>query len=148
MPPPRAVTPFAWLALTVQLVSERVLFSQSIPPPRAVPEEMTWLLLMKESVIVAVPPVVLMPPPLEVARLLRILLETTFNVALLAMPPPATAELFLTVELSRVRVVPTPGDRRRDRSFRLGGVAVTGSWPRRPPLRGYPSNTTGPPPRG
>ena len=61
--------PLAWLALTVQLVSDRVLFSQSIPPPRAVPEELTWLLLMVELVIVAVPPVVLMPPPADVAWL-------------------------------------------------------------------------------
>ena len=83
----------AWLALTVQLVSDRVLFSQSIPPPRAVPEELTWLLLMTELVIVALPPVVLMPPPADVAWLLMMLLEATFSVPWLEMPPPATAEL-------------------------------------------------------
>jgi hypothetical protein len=49
----------AWLALTVQPVSDRVLFSQSMPPPWAVAEESTWLLLMTELVIVAPPPVVL-----------------------------------------------------------------------------------------
>jgi len=39
----------AWLALTVQLVSDSVLFSQSMPPPRAVAEALTWLALMTES---------------------------------------------------------------------------------------------------
>ena len=34
------------VGVDVQLVSDRVLFSQSIPPPRAVPVELTWLLLM------------------------------------------------------------------------------------------------------
>src|SRR5260370_40816581 len=96
MPPPRAVVPLAWLALTVQLVSDRVLFSQSIPPPRAVPKEMTRLLLITESLIVALPPVVLMPPPADVAVLLMMLLEATFSLAWLAMPPPATAVLPLT----------------------------------------------------
>ena len=62
MPPPSAVAPLAWLALTVQLVSDRRLFSQSIPPPTALPDELTWLPLMTESVIVALPAVVLMPP--------------------------------------------------------------------------------------
>ena len=81
-------TPLAWLALTVQLVSDRVLFSQSIPPPRAVPVELTWLLLMTESVIVTLPPVVLMPPPSDVAWLLMMLLEATFSVPWLEMPPP------------------------------------------------------------
>src|SRR5438552_18323362 len=100
MPPPRAVAPFAWLALTVQLVSDRVLFSQSIPPPRAVPAELTWLLLMTESVIVALPPVVLMPPPADVAWLLLMVLEATFSVPRLEMPPPLLpAELPLTVQL-------------------------------------------------
>ena len=121
----------AWLALTVQLVSDRVLFSQSIPPPRAVPEELTWLLLMTESVIVALPPVVLMPPPADVAWLLLMLLEATFSVPWLAdaaagaggvaadgavgqrqpcrraldRPPPLPlAELPLTVQLVSVAV--------------------------------------------
>jgi hypothetical protein len=53
--------------LTVQPVSDRTLFSQSIPPPSAVPEELTWLVLMTELVMVALPPVVLMPPALVVA---------------------------------------------------------------------------------
>src|SRR5262249_59855116 len=35
--PPRAVAPFASLSLTGQSVSDSVLFSQSIPSPRAVP---------------------------------------------------------------------------------------------------------------
>src|SRR5262249_40634725 len=68
-----------------------------MPPPRAVPEELTWLALMKEPVIVALPPVVLRPPPLDVAVLLMMLLEATVSVPWLAMPPPATAELFLTL---------------------------------------------------
>jgi len=55
--------PLACLALTAQLVSDSVLFSQSMPPPRVVPEELTWLALMTELVMVALPPVVLMPPP-------------------------------------------------------------------------------------
>src|SRR6516164_9869978 len=80
MPPPRALVPLAWLALTVQLVSDSVLFSQSIPPPRAVPEELTWLLLMTELVMVALPPVVLMPPPADMAVLLMMLLESTLSV--------------------------------------------------------------------
>ena len=63
MPPPRAVAPFAWLALSVQVVSDRTVLSLKIPPPRAVPVEMTWLLLMVEPVIVALPEVVAMPPP-------------------------------------------------------------------------------------
>jgi hypothetical protein len=42
--------------------SSKLLYSEPIPPPRAVPEELTWLLLMTESVIVALPAVVLMPP--------------------------------------------------------------------------------------
>jgi hypothetical protein len=65
--------------LTVQLVSDRTLFSQSIPPPRAVPDELTRLLLRTESVIVAVPPVVLRPPPADVAWLLLIVLEATIR---------------------------------------------------------------------
>ena len=52
---------------------------------------------MTESVIVALPAVVLMPPPLDVAWFLMILLEATFSVPWLEMPPPATAELPLTV---------------------------------------------------
>src|SRR5215472_12770868 len=67
MPPPSAVAPLAWLALTVQLVSDSTLFSQSMPPPRAVAEALTWLALMTESVIVALPPVVLRPPPADEA---------------------------------------------------------------------------------
>jgi hypothetical protein len=65
MPPPSAVAPLARLALTVQLVSDSRLFSQSMPPPRAVAEALTWLALMTESVMVALPPVVLMPPPAD-----------------------------------------------------------------------------------
>jgi hypothetical protein len=34
-----------------------------------------------------------MPPPLDVAWFLMILLESTFKVPWLAMPPPTTAEL-------------------------------------------------------
>src|SRR5689334_4319687 len=105
MPPPRAVSPLAWLALTVQLVSDRVLFSQSIPPPRAVPEELTRLALMTESVIVALPPVVLMPPPADVAWFLMILQEATFSVPWLEMPPPAMAELPMMVQLVSVAVL-------------------------------------------
>ena len=96
MPPPRAVAPLAWLALTVQPVSDRVLCSQSIPPPSAVPEELTWLLLMTELVIVTLPAVVLMPPPLDVARLLLMALEATFSVPLLKIPPPAAAAAWTT----------------------------------------------------
>src|SRR5262245_61221596 len=98
MPPPRAVAPFAWLALTVHKVSDRAQFSLEIPPPRAVPEESTRLLLMRERVIVALPPVVLMPPPLDVAWLLLILLEATISVLAFQMPPPMTAELPVTVQ--------------------------------------------------
>src|SRR5437867_470802 len=105
MPPPRAVAPFAWLALTVQLVSDSVLFSQSIPPPRAVPEELTWLLLMTESVIVALTPVVLLPPLADVSWLLLILLGAVVRLAWWKLPPPSLAELPLTVELISV-VVP------------------------------------------
>src|SRR5260370_2221919 len=105
MPPPKAVVPLARLALTVQLVSDRTLFSQSIPPPRAVPKEMTKLLLMTESVIVVLPPVVLMPPPADVAWLLLMVLEATFSVPWLEMPPTTTAELPLTVQLVSVVVL-------------------------------------------
>ena len=72
----------AWLPLTVQSISDRRLFSLSIPPPMAVPDELTWLLLMAELVIVAMPPVVLMPPPAAVAWLFVIVQEATFSVAL------------------------------------------------------------------
>src|SRR5262249_9070490 len=97
MPPPSAVVPLAWLAFTVQPVSDRTLFSQSMPPPRAANRESTRLLLITESVSVTLPPLVLMPPPLDVARLLLTVLEATLSVPWLAMPPPATAELLLTV---------------------------------------------------
>ena len=78
----------AWLALTVQLVSDRRLFSLKIPPPRAVPDELAWLLLITELVIVALPEVVPMPPPSDVAWFLMIVLEETFSVPWLKMPPP------------------------------------------------------------
>jgi hypothetical protein len=52
--------------------------------------------------MVALPPVVLMPPPWDVAWFLLILLEETFRVPWLEMPPPATAELPLTVQLVSV----------------------------------------------
>src|SRR5262249_23174506 len=89
--------PFAWLPLTVQLTSDRVLFSQSIPPPSAVAGELTLLALMTELVMVALPPVVLMPPPADAARLLLMVLSATFSVPWLEMPPPTTAELLLTL---------------------------------------------------
>src|SRR5262245_54136935 len=97
MPPPWAVAPLAWLAFTVQPVSDRTLFSQLMPPPRAANRESTRLLLIREAVRVTLPPVVLMPPPLDVARLLLMVLPATLSVPWLAMPPPATAELLLTV---------------------------------------------------
>ena len=63
---------------------------------------------MTESVIVALPAVVLMPPPVDVAWFLVMLLEETFSVPWLEMPPPATAELPLTVQLVSVVVLPWP----------------------------------------
>src|SRR5262249_29338214 len=97
MPPPRAVAPLAWLALTVQPVSDRALSSQLIPPPRAANRESTRLLLIAEAMSVTLPPVVLRPPPLDVAWLWLMVLWATSRVPWLAMPPPATAELSLTV---------------------------------------------------
>src|SRR5271166_1374515 len=98
--------PLAWLALTVSLLSDRLLFSQSIPPPRAVPVELTWLLLMVELVIVALPPVMLIPPPADVAWFLVILQLDTFSVPWLKRPPPFVAELPLTVQLVSWAVLP------------------------------------------
>src|SRR5262249_11160964 len=97
MPPPRAVAPLAWLALTVQPVSDRTLSSQLMPPPRAANRESTRLPVMTEAVSVTLPPVVLMPPPLDVAWLLLTAPPATVSVPWLAMPPPAAAELSLTV---------------------------------------------------
>ena len=39
-PPAQGCRPLAWLALTVELVSDRRLFSLEIPPPKAVPDEL------------------------------------------------------------------------------------------------------------
>src|SRR5262249_59555554 len=97
MPPPSAVVPLAWLAFTVQPVSDRALFSQLMPPPRAANRESTRLPVISVPVRVTLPPVVLRPPPLDVARLLLTVLPATLSVPWLAMPPPATAELSLTV---------------------------------------------------
>jgi len=72
----------------------------------AKPDELTRLALITESVIVTRPPVVLMPPPLDVAWFLMILLDATFSVPWLEMPPPATAELPLTVQLVSAVVQP------------------------------------------
>src|SRR5215831_18103306 len=94
MPPPWAVAPLAWLAFTVQPVSDRALFSQLMPPPRAANRASTRLPVISEPVSVALPPVVLMPPPWDVAWLLLMVLPATLSVPWLAMPPPATAELF------------------------------------------------------
>src|SRR6516225_3641556 len=77
--------------------SDRALFSQSIPPPRAVAEEITTLPAIRELRSVALPPVVLMPPPADFAVLFMMLLKATVSVPLLAMPSPAPAELLLTV---------------------------------------------------
>ena len=45
-----------------------------------------------------------MPPPSDVAWFVMILQEETFSVPWLAMPPPSTAELPLTVQLVSVAV--------------------------------------------
>ena len=65
---------------------------------------MTWLLLMTEPVIVALPEVVVMPPPSDDAWFVMIWQEETVSVPWLAMPPPLTAELPLTVQLVSVAV--------------------------------------------
>ena len=59
---------------------------------------------MKESVIVTLPEVVAMPPPSDDAWFVMIWQEETFSVPWLAMPPPSTAELPLTVQVFRLAV--------------------------------------------
>jgi hypothetical protein len=57
---------------------------------------------MTESVMVALPPVVLTPPPADAALFLIIVLEATFSVPWLEMPPPLPlVELPLTDHVSR-----------------------------------------------
>jgi hypothetical protein len=79
IPPPCAVDPLVWLALSWQVVSKRVVFSLPIPAPWAVLEKLTRLLLIWEPEAVAAPPAVTMPPPREVAGLLLIVAEATFS---------------------------------------------------------------------
>ena len=116
----------AWLALTVQLVSDRVLFSQSIPPPRAVPDGVD-LVAVDDGIgdRARCRPVVLMPPPADVAWLLMIVLEATFSVPWLAMPPPATAEL--SVDGVPVSVVCRGESLYRPPPLPVGGVAADGA---------------------
>ena len=63
--------------------------------------------------------------PWDVAWLLLMLLEATFSVPGLKMPPPATAELPLTVQLVSVVVPPVPLF--RPPPFPDGGVAADGA---------------------
>ena len=64
----------------MQLVNDRRLSSLEIPPPKAVPDELTRLLLMAVLVIVALPEVVSMPPPSVVAWFLVIFEAETTSV--------------------------------------------------------------------
>src|SRR5262249_19683262 len=94
MPPPWAVAPLAWLALTVQPVSDSTLFSQLMPPPRAANRESTRLLVISVPLRVTLPPAGLRPPRLDVGRLLLAVRPATVSMPSLAMPPRAAAELF------------------------------------------------------
>ena len=59
---------------------------------------------MAEPVILMVPAVVAMPPPSDAARFVMIWQVETVSLPWLAMPPPLTAELPLTVQSVSVAV--------------------------------------------
>ena len=126
MPPPMPSPPLApappappWARLPRKEVLVMVaveLFSRARPPPMPSPPASPLapappIAVLPLSVLLLsarLPPLLKMPPPMPappappLAWLLMILLEATFSVPWLAMPPPATAELPLTVQLVSV----------------------------------------------
>ena len=98
--------PLAWLALTVQLVSDRSAVFTVDPAAQGGPGGVDLVAVDDGIGDRRAAAGRADAAPADVAWLLLMLLEATFSVPWLEMPPPATAELPLTVQLVSVVVLP------------------------------------------